>query len=616
MPTGTRPLSGSLASAVDPALHAHLDADGHLFVSSGNCSSVLAALGNGLERALADLQASVDRCVLAFYRHLRRQRAEEETLLCERRHVVPEGFRLFTSLNANGELVLLEQGAAARGTRETARTNSSSRLTTSVHHSSGGGSNSGKKDSDPMKEALPPLPDGLPSSLLSPPRAQGQGQGAVRRIPLARRLQEQRDACCQMQAFLHLVLECALTQTDAVSAAVYINAQSPDSTREGPTARPRSHRSLRPGELEGGAVTGSSSSSAPPRFIHCVAQLNGDGKFPGDISYATLSPLTSVVQSGVAVNFRQKSSNPWQAGAGGGAEAGEGTAAAKGKTLHIQNGVIVPIKKLGCVVLADKRLLPAAGRGGASRAAGAVRDFTLYDEHVAWSTAQIVEAFLLRYDREVLLKFPWAPSAGVTQLQPFMLLPPVGGRGGVSGGGGVKGGGGGDEEEGGAVPPLVAASRARRRKEEEEAAASAGGTGGTGALLLEGELEKVVSRVTGRPPDDMGVYAKSLVVVRTADRGLLRAVPPEQLARHPDGADVSESDLFLGASEYIANLESLWQQALEDGNRREMIALNTEREAELRLEKVVELEAKVRRLNARVVQLERADRFAAPSSPQ
>ncbi|KAG5492054.1 hypothetical protein GH5_00958 [Leishmania sp. Ghana 2012 LV757] len=117
--------------------------------------------------------------------------------------------------------------------------------------------------------------------------------------PMARRLEEERAAASELQSFFYLLLETALRLSGASAAAVYMDDAPPLAAggTEGPLCRPTSTSAAASGTVGSGRA----------QFLHCIAHLHGH--FPSDISYAVSNVLTTVVNTGVAVNVHYSDSS-------------------------------------------------------------------------------------------------------------------------------------------------------------------------------------------------------------------------------------------------------------------------------------------------------------------
>ncbi|KPI85168.1 hypothetical protein ABL78_5756 [Leptomonas seymouri] len=482
--------------------------------------------------------------------------------------------------------------------------------------------------------------------------------------PMARRMEEERAAVAELQSFFFLLLEAAMRQTDATAAAIYMD----DATLHA-NANGSDHSSLRATSLFGGSrnalrLTGASANAdnaaagSRAQFLHCVAHVRGH--FPHTISYALTNVLTTVAQTGIAVNLNYSESSavlrqngfnvpPSEASTAadmGGASSRDstssstksknGTAAAPSNPaldLNMYNGIVVPIKDVGCLVIANKAKKP-------SSVAGTVPPrFSVFDEHVAWSSALISEAVLQRYHRELLLRATgWAPPCATT-LRPFIhtmntpttLHPPS--SSGTADGSGSQRNNTGSLGERRRMEGRLGAHRRLPTKKNAEVLSDPGS-------LFEALKKDETAALVFSPQTDL--YTKRLTIVRTEDRQVGKALPPElrtsssttlpaaqkvvaavarsgcSASASPTGlsGELNDEDLFLAAAQYITNLESLWRKTIADSNTMHTMVDNCNKEIQQRRDEIVHLESHIRELNAHVVQLERrnnSSRFRSTS---
>lgn len=473
--------------------------------------------------------------------------------------------------------------------------------------------------------------------------ASGGGGALLASLPpggLTKQLTESRAAASTLQSFLHLLLETALTQCEATCGAVYLNDPAP---------QPQLAASLP--ESRAAATAGAGGGNAPLRFLRSVARINTTGHLPYAVSNAITSTLTTIISTGVALNLRntvysvdgEEERGAAATTAGGPTVLRHGHSSTHGsRYMNVSNCVAVPIKDYGVVVLANKRHSSTNhndGRGGAADSAAAAvvmaatstAEFNAGDEHVAWGVAVLLEGLISRYRRELLTSQAWSP-VGIAQLSRFSLLAPVGCMSANadaverastrrslarSGGGGKS-----------ASPTF--------RRAGADTKGTAGGGGGGGLLPgggFGGHAGGILSFIAAQEYEHP--TARSLIVVRTADARTVAAVPREAIPRRNPGghggggggfhanttataptattsstattavATIGDEDLFEGAALYIVNLESLWRQALTRHNVLQGTVDRSEAEIAKRQERVSGLETRVRKLNARVIQLER-----------
>lgn len=500
---------------------------------------LVSKLGHALTVLVDKLQKQTDGHFVAFFAHMKKKEASELEEICAKRKIMPKGFVTHT------QLVGMQFPP------------------TSI--------NDGEPSSPPEPtglDAVLPLAGAasVEDALLSAngpadplPNAGSHmsiGGGALRNAPLARKLKERREAASTLQSFLFLVLESSIAQCEASCAAVFLNGLSYKETKLGSR-----------GSSPAVNVFDDIDRDGPPRFLHCVANLYGDSKFPNEISYATLNPLTAVVQTGVAVNLRNTECPQLPNVDGENRELGTEDNVTESlkknihKVLNINTGLLLPLGDFGCLVVANKK------------SSAVVNSFTVSDEHVAWGAALFITTVLTRYRKDLLLDNPWFPSH-IPALRKFISLPTV--------------------KEVGKKQEMR--SRLRLPPELETTVNNNFGTLGNNLMTFISE-----GRGANMP--------RRLTMVRTADPQIGHVVPSELLPRNrtrvATAEQVSEEEIFQGAAQYISNLESLWHKTLAENNAAHLVMQNYDREVESRNEEIRALEAKVRKLNARIVQLER-----------
>ncbi|KAG5491059.1 hypothetical protein JIQ42_00950 [Leishmania sp. Namibia] len=447
--------------------------------------------------------------------------------------------------------------------------------------------------------------------------------------PMARRLEEERAAASELQSFFYILLETALRLSGASAAAVYMDDAPPLAAggTEGPLCRPTSTSAAASGTVGSGRA----------QFLHCIAHLHGH--FPSDISYAVSSVLTTVVNTGVAVNvhysdssllhFTSGSSGAAAPASGraatstaGGGHSGGAAARRRGRSgdsdcagrslLDMYNGVIVPIKGIGCLVLANK----------AKAVASDVRAprFSIFDEHVAWSVALLTEAVLHRYERQLLLRVPWSPSC-VSALRPYVQED------------------GPQKRRANLLPGRSGASAMRERRGPQIRTISKNLFAATTTVPTKVSAADVdnaaVSSLVFDPRND--IFSKTLTMVRTGDPQVLKALPPELRvsssmassrrainsvisAVAAEGAapelstKLNDEEVFQAAAQYITNLESMWRRTISESNTMHIVVENYNKEMQKQEETIALLEAKVRELQAYLTQLERRGNVARVSA--
>jgi hypothetical protein len=476
--------------------------------------------------------------------------------------------------------------------------------------------------------------------------------------PMAHRMEEERAAAAELQSFFCLLLEAAVRQTDATAAAVYLD----DAILHTPNGNNNNDQSflrtasfigstrnlLRTTSTLANATGAAPSNPGRAQFLHCVAHLHGH--FPHTISCALTNVLTTVAQTGIAVNLNYSesaailrpsglnvSSSPSTKSktVGTAVTPAAGGAAAKTATnpslyLNMYNGVVVPIKGVGCLVLANKAKESSA-------VAGVVPPrFSIFDEHVAWSSALISEAVLQQYDRELLLRATtWAPPCAAA-LRPFTHTKNTAPAAAAGGSGRSR------NNSSNASGSNNNTSLERRRVEHHSGSRRRLPVNKAVTILpdpttlLDGLQKDEVASLVFNAQND--IFAKRLTIVRTEDRQVGKALPPElrtaastttapsplapqvmaAVGRSSGGgtagssastsAELSDEDLFLAAAQYITNLESLWRKTIAESNTMHTMVDNYNKEIQQRGEKIVHLESRIRELNAHVVQLERRNK--------
>lgn len=485
-----------------------------------------------------------------------------------------------------------------------------------------------------LSPASAAAPAGLPRGL----RSRNTSSLALHNAPMARRLEEERAAASELQSFLALLLESAVDLSGATAAAIYLS--SAPASAHGATLTNASFHAFGPPSGGGAAASGGGSSSAAGRaqFLHCVAHCHNP--FPSTISCTTTNVLTTVALTGVAANVQYSESSLLRLGTSGNADPGVLTSTrpsmvpgvavvsrdrdrktspgAAGRSLFdMYNGVIVPLKGVGCLVLANKCKSAASDT--------TVPRFSVFDEHVAWSAALLSEAVLHRYDRQLLLRASWAPSC-VNALKPYVQVqstllrapaaqPPA------------------SRERKGGLP--------RQGSRRYFAAASSGTAGGTvkglgratamAAMPSASAVENAaVSSLVFDPQND--IFSKTMTMVRTGDPQVVKALPQElrssssvpssrrvtatmvgaltnAAAAATSNANatnkLNDEEVFQAAAQYITNLESLWRRTITESNTMYAMVENYNKTIRRQGETIALLESKVRELTTHVAQLER-----------
>lgn len=531
-------------------------------------------IGRGLAHLANRLQQQIDNYLVEFFAHQRKKESSFLEEIASKRRIIPSGYVSQTQtlgmqfggassfpfanysspeqdLRDGDSFSTLSASPTSSPSVFTATAENNGRTTRSAHQTTSAG--------------------GIDESVT----------GGSRTAPLARKLKERRDAASTLQSFLFLVLESCIAQCDATCAAIFIS---------GLPLMPKVARQPRLGGVRDtsakekppvadfqplGCPSSESEVNKAPRFLHCIANLLGEGKFPNEVSWAITNPLTTVVQSGVALNLRNTEA-PYlpniaelpQPSERRGDPATETINKSARKLLNINNGLILPLRDFGCVVLANKKSLDG------------VRSFTLSDEHILWGASLVIGTVLSRYQKDLLVDNAWFPSH-IPCLQRFLTVPTIG------------------ESRGLRVSNLshrdAFSGRVYRASELETALTNSFGSLATGVLKFISE-----ARAVSMPLRQ--------TIVRTADPSLIHALPGDLIGPRSSTASVeqvTEEEIFQGAAEYITNLESLWHKTLRDNNAAHVLVNHYNKEIEARNEEIRLLEKKIRNLNIKIVQLER-----------
>lgn len=529
-------------------------------------------IGRGLTLLVSRLRRQIDNSLVDFVAHQNKKELGILDEICSKRRIIPKGFLSHT------QAVRMELGGSYPSTPATC---------------------SPRDPEAKSKEFLSPLPTdatfghsifsfarggdgGMPSGFhraVSPTVSSVSGASPVRQGPLAKKLKERREAASTLQSFLFLALESSITQCDASCAAIFVNGSSfsPNGSRQF-TAGERGRKTrLKPVEQASpneGSPLSKMESDDTPHFLHCVANLYGEGIFPNEVNFAVTNPLTSVVQSGVGLNFCNTeppkiSSFTERTQFTGHIEdlPNESIQKSVKRVLNINNGLIFPLCDFGCVVLANKK------------SSSAVRSFSVSDEHTMWGATLLISRVLRRYQRDLLLENTWFP-AHIPCLQRFLTLPATNEMHTL--GGSKKP----TKDRAGVQSPLL---------EIESSVSQNFGSLATGIL-------KLISEGRG------ATMPLRMTIVRTADPDLIHAIPSDLLGPRRQIAatdQITEEEIFQGAAEYIKNLESLWHKTLAENNAAHLLIDNYDKEIETRNEEIRSLERKIRALNIKIVQLER-----------
>lgn len=562
--------------------------------------AALSELGQALRQACNEIMTAIDDQLISFYEHMKKKEIAELEEICASRRIIPVGFetRAVSTAGGGGGVSALAAAPSILADDTTACDGLSGGVvgqlsTSGKAQRSAAGSRKAHAASG-LDAALPRLPTtdahSAHESNANPKRSGHHSTGrrqhedfsyvasAMKATTgagqLGKQLSDGRSAASTLQSFLYLLLEAALTQCAGSCASVYVNDACGGAQEGSQEATSSTQAKQQP------------STSTAARFLQSVAHINNDGYLPVSISYATTNTLTTVVQTGVALNLRNSAYRVASSGGGiGPANANEGGEASgrEGKTgtaarqqgastryLNVSNCVAVPMKHFGVVVIANKRSSATEGV-----------DFTPMDEHVVWSTAMLCENLLTRYRRDLLLQFAWRPS-GVGLLRKFSVISSVHG----------------DPKPAKMlldVKPLDDRSDTGDRYMQKLSDGSTRPHSGGGGSIL----SFIANREAHKP------VAHTLTIVRTADERTLKAVPAELLPRRGGKSGAEEEDLYEGAANYIANLESLWRRSLEKYNTLQNVVDKCDKDAEVKQELINMLESKVRHLTARVNQLER-----------
>lgn len=534
-------------------------------------------IGRGLTILVNRLRRQIDNHLVEFFAHEKKKELGVLEEISSKRQIIPRGF--------------LSQTQAV-GMKVTGSSTFPFGTDAFCEHEVKGGGTLGKAPANDtaaqcMLASATGCEGGTGSSAhqtISGMGSSGSGVFSSRNAPLARKLKERRDAASTLQSFLFLILESCIARCDATCASIFTNGLpfKPKTSRQPHLGvsrnRDTSSKLANEEKLQLECLMPETDLNDAPRFLHCIANLFGEGKFPNEVSWAVTNPLTSVVQSGVALNLRnteapqlpslsdrsQQSGNLEDA-------ATESIHKSARRLLNINNGLILPLGDFGCVVVANKKSL------------GGVRSFTVSDEHVLWGASLVISTVLTRYQKDLLLDNSWFPCH-IPCLQRFVTFPTTGDRGRL---GTTK-----------KAPTDAFSSRLHISAELESAVTNSFGSLATGVL-------KFISEARGES------MPLRLTVVRTADPSLIHAVPGDLIAPRRSGGtvdQVTEEEIFQGAAEYITHLESLWHKTLGDNNAAHLLMNNYDKEIEARNEEIRSLEAKMRALNIKIVQLERQRR--------
>lgn len=486
---------------------------------------LLSALGGALRTSLEDLQKRVDVHLTDFYKFMKGKHVIEVEEMCTKRKIVPEGFVMAQEM-AGIASEDLPDNVEELGRRDAAS------LLPPVIKKRGFRKVEGLSGTRDAVNSSPGYSSGFSSTM----RGGVSNSTTVTNAPLALKLKERREAAATLQSFIFFLLEGCLSQCEASCAGVFLNGLPYKDLKE---KAPPEDSAV---DLEG-----------PPRFLHCVANLYGGDQFPTEISYATLNPLTAVVQTGVAVNLRNSSLN----------EDNVSRSLRKNvkKSLNISTGLIIPLDNFGCLVVANKKRTSI------------LSEFTVSDEHVAWGGALFITNILTLYARDLLLENAWFPYH-VHALRKFATFPKA---------------------------TSVEKTALNRPKRE-----------------LSSELETILTSTFGGLAHHVlallfaarqGSLPRRLTMVRTADPETGRVVPGELIPRNKNPSasaeNVTEEEIFEGAAQYISNLESLWHKTLAETHVTHQLMQSYDRELEKKSGEILRLEGVLRKLNARIVLLER-----------
>ncbi|CCW72261.1 unnamed protein product [Phytomonas sp. Hart1] len=312
------------------------------------------------------------------------------------------------------------------------------------------------------------------------------------------------DAASIFQNHLYLLLESAVAQTNSSCGAIYLS-----DTNDANTAAPVEES---------------------PRFLYRIADIRAGNRLPQSVSFATINTLTTVVQTGVAVNLSRAQPEPSALHAwGGGAAvlhprplAEKRTTGAPallsdppliGRFLPVTTAIVMPIGTIGCVIVANK-----SGMG--------INDtrFLRTDEFVVWGLARFCRHLFTYYKTDIFLQHTWAPSA-MTCLRQFTILPSVG------------------EPPRAFQLPKMTNSSGRWKS-----------------------FSRVFSECKNNIEGDR--VPKPLVIVQTDVDTIPKLVNNkiERLYNNctDDSNVINEEEMFTNASEYITNIESLWTQTIKE----------------------------------------------------
>ncbi|CCW62044.1 unnamed protein product [Phytomonas sp. EM1] len=474
---------------------------GHLeFPSKINSSDV-----GSLLRIISDqLEKRIDACFVEFYEHMKNKKKYRSKVTVTRRQ--DESDRLQPIVSAGGNAYFMKKGRN-RGLEEIVGgepilDGSGSPLKTFLH---GGWS---RRDAPILKK----IPKG--SSACSRKTSLCSSLPSTTRSEKRRNIwssQSPHEAASIIQNHLYLLLESALSQMSASCGGIYLSDTSEASTAAHP--------------------------EDAPKFLIRVADISGQNKLPQSVSYATLNTLTTVVQTGVALNLSRSKAEPIaqhlsdrSTSCGEGAPYGAVNSVAKsagrvpvqkstqkifGRFLHVKTAVVMPIDNIGCVIIVDKH----------GTDVNDIR-FTRTDEFVAWSVARLCKQIFIRYKTDLFLHYAWAPSA-VTCLRHFTLLPSLGGN-----------------PKDCHLPKKTTSGRWRLLSRVFT------------ECNKHFEVEKVLKPVA--------IVRADVDTVQKLDSNIV-----EKLCDNfPEGSsDMNEEEIFTSAAEYITKIETLWARTIEENVR-------------------------------------------------
>lgn len=523
--TSLRHLAKAIAN-VSSSTSAGLKENDTVFTLSRSLPEVTAAIrevGTKLSQLLHVFEASVTEQLVNFYRSMKVKVDEEHNVLRATKSLMPSDPSLLKHLVSTTQEDLHNALAVVQGRSHTPRLSTSQNGAPSA-------------STTRLSMAAVSAPHGFATSAspalpyLKSPRRSGSPQHATFVVPSSLPAAPPQNACGKdatavsaetLRMWLYLTLQSTMQLCEASRGAIYLKAS------------------------EGTA------------YLSRVCGLNAEDRLPLDVSPAAGSTIATVVQNCVGVNIgRSRNKNPNALDNYSSAS----QAVRASIAIKINNGVILPIGDIGCVLIADKTTESF---------------FSELDEHIVWSACMMVRGVLRRYSLELVAGKP--TQAIVNALNLSALLPPITSLD--------------DAATADGAAAATAAKSSAAVSSSDTPRKQAAGKDAARFMSPEEELQNLLPGIMRIPR-----LPKKLVMVRASEYNGFQQILSKDVEALKK-IELSDEDLLEAAVPYISNLEALWKKAIDSMTELRSTCERLDREVAARNSRIIELEVEHRVLS-------------------